>query len=164
MPPSENNFDFDKSSLKQKTTQLLRGLILNPESNCLGIPNNWRPCGVQHCYGLAWTNHKFFTNLKFTAAGPEMVTLVPVKVIMFGLGSLGQANNFGVKCVNVFRLFYQNWLRESEGIIQRYLWRGPSAAVSGTCVTMNLEEKISSNDAAVELSCILMNWQIQSQC
>ena len=27
---------------------------------------------------------------------------------------------------------------------------------------MNLEEKISSNDAAVELSCILMNWQIQA--
>ena len=40
---------------------------------------------------------KFFTNLKFTAAGPEMVTLVPVKVIMFGLGSLGQAGQFGSK-------------------------------------------------------------------
>ena len=40
---------------------------------------------------------------------------VPVKVIMFELGSLGQGGQFGVKCVNVFRQFYQNWLARLRG-------------------------------------------------
>ena len=63
---------------------------------------------------------KFFTNLKFTAAGPEMGERdghfsVRVKVIMFELGSLRQGGQFGVKCVNVFRQFYQNWLARLRG-------------------------------------------------
>ena len=68
------------------------------------------------------------------------------------LGSLGQGGQFGVKCVNVFRLFYQNWragesLRElSDDIYDR----DPPQQQPGTCVTMNLEEKISGNEAAVE--------------
>ena len=66
-----------------------------------------------------WTNHKIFHQFKiycgWAGDGREMVTSVRVKVIMFELGSLGQGGQFGVKCVNVFRQFYQNWLARLRG-------------------------------------------------
>ena len=83
-----------------------------------------------------WTNHKIFHQFKiycgWAGDGREMVTSVRVKVIMFELGSLGQGGQFGVKCVNVFRQFYQNWLARLRGELSGDIYdRDPPQQVMG---------------------------------
>ena len=77
-----------------------------------------------HHRPLAWTNHKIFHQFKIYCGrfgdghsghgeGNNVRTL----------GSLGQGGQFGVKCVNVFGLFYQNCLGErSRGKISSYIY------------------------------------------